>query len=290
MKSFAGKVAVITGAASGIGRALAEELAAHRAILALSDIDTEGLAETVRRCERAGAQVLRTELDVSDRAAVYRHAEQVEAELGGANLVVNNAGVALSASVAEMSWDDLEWIVGINFWGVVHGTKAFLPQLIASGDGHVVNLSSVFGLIGVPNQSAYNATKFAVRGFTEALRQEMKLAGHPVGVSCVHPGGIKTNIARNARAAAGLDQKALAEGFDKIAMTTPRAAARRIVRGIRRNEARILIGPDAYGIDLLPRVLGSGYQQVVSRAVGQRSPAARASSSARSSVRNRRST
>lgn len=285
-----GRVAAVTGAASGIGRALALDLVSRGAHVAVSDVDEAGLAETVARCEGRGPKVTSALVDVSDRHAVEAWAEQVVREHGRVNLIVNNAGVALVAPIGEMSHEDLEWLVGINFWGVVHGTKAFLPQLIASGDGHVVNLSSVFGLIGVPNQSAYNATKFAVRGFTEALRQEMKLAGHPVGVSCVHPGGIKTNIARNARAAAGLDQKALAEGFDKIAMTTPRAAARRIVRGIRRNEARILIGPDAYGIDLLPRVLGSGYQQVVSRAVGQRSPAARASSSARSSVRNRRST
>ena len=271
MRSFAGKVAVVTGAASGIGRALAVELAERGAVLALSDIDTDGLAETARRCECLGATVKQAELDVSDRAAVHHHADEVRRELGGANLVINNAGVALTGPVERLGWDDLEWIVGINFWGVVHGTKAFLPQLIASGDGHVVTMSSVFGLVAVPNQSAYTATKFAVRGFTEALRQEMKIAGHPVGVSCVHPGGIRTAIARNGRAAAGLDREALAAGFDRIALTSPRSAARRILRGVQRDQARILVGPDAYVIDLLPRVLASGYQRIVSLLAGRRS-------------------
>ncbi|MGH3468266.1 MAG: SDR family NAD(P)-dependent oxidoreductase [Thermocrispum sp.] len=266
MKSFDCKVAVITGSGSGIGRALAVELAERRAVLALSDVDGAGLAETAALCEKAGARVSQTVLDVSDRAAMYRHADQVQAELGTANLVVNNAGVALTASVEEMTWEDFEWIVGVNFWGVMHGTKAFLPQLISSGEAHLVNLSSVFGFIGVPSQSAYNATKFAVRGFTEALRQEMRIAGHPVGVSCVHPGGIKTNIARNSRAADGHDKASLTKEFDRITVTSPEAAARRIMRGVRRNQARILIGPDAYGIDLLPRALGSGYQLLVSEA------------------------
>jgi NADP-dependent 3-hydroxy acid dehydrogenase YdfG len=266
MKNFDGKVAVITGSGSGIGRALAVALAKQRARLALSDVNTAGLAETAALCEKEGAEVSQTVLDVADRAAMYRHAEQVQSELGGANLVVNNAGVALTATVEEMSWDDFEWIVGVNFWGVMYGTKAFLPQLIESGEGHLVNISSVFGLIAVPSQSAYNATKFAVRGFTEALRQEMRVAGHPVGVSCVHPGGIKTNIARNSRAADGYDKASLNKEFDRVTVTSPEAAARKILRGVRRDQARVLIGPDAYGLDLLPRALGSGYQRLVTEA------------------------
>ncbi len=266
MKSFDGKVAVITGAGSGIGRALAVELANAGSKLALSDVNVTGLAETVKLCEAAGATVRHDVLDVADRDAVYANAEAVVGEFGRVNLVFNNAGVALTADVTEMSWDDFEWIVNINFWGVMHGTKAFLPHLIDSGDGHLVNVSSVFGLIAVPSQSAYNATKFAVRGFTEALRQEMRITGHPVGVSCVHPGGIKTNIAKNARAATGRDSDQLAELFEKIARTSPEAAAKRILRGVRRNEAKVLVGADAYGLDLMPRALGSGYQWLIQTA------------------------
>jgi NAD(P)-dependent dehydrogenase (short-subunit alcohol dehydrogenase family) len=262
MKDFTGKVAVITGAGSGIGRALACELAGRGAKLAISDVNSVAVAETAALCEKQGVQAKGYVLDVADRAAVHAHADEVVADFGGANLVVNNAGVALMASVEEMSYEDFDWIVGINFWGVVHGTKAFLPHLIASGDGHLVNVSSVFGLVGVPTQSAYNATKFAVRGFTEALRQEMLLESRPVGVSCVHPGGIRTNIARDARGGGDRTADEKAGEFAKVARTTPESAARTIVRGVQRNSARILIGPDAYLIDAAPRVLGSGYQSL----------------------------
>ena len=187
MKNFEGKVAVITGAGSGIGRSLALDLAGRGAELALSDIDTAAVADTAGRCEKLGAKAIPFELDVASRAAVYAHAEAVRGEFGRVNLVFNNAGVALNADVVDMEWADFDWLMNINFWGVAHGTKAFLPDLIESGDGHVVNVSSVFGLMGIPSQSAYNAAKFAVRGFTEALRQEMKIARHPVGVTCVHP-------------------------------------------------------------------------------------------------------
>ncbi|MFI9449493.1 acetoin dehydrogenase [Amycolatopsis sp. WAC 01375] len=261
MRSFTDKVVVITGAGSGIGKALAIELAGRGARLALSDVDAVRAAGTVAECETAGATAKAYALDVADRDAVLAHAEEVAVDFGGANVVVNNAGVALGATVEEMTWDDYDWLMGINLGGVVNGTKAFLPQVIASGDGHIVNLSSVFGFIGVPTQSAYNAAKFAVRGFTEALRQEMLIARHPVKVSCVHPGGIKTNIARDARGGVERDIDKAAEGFEKIARTTPEKAAQTIVRGIERGTARILIGPDAYAIDAIPRVLGSFYQR-----------------------------
>lgn len=190
MKEFRGKVAAITGAGSGIGRALAIELASRGAHLAVSDVDATGLAETVALCEGRGAKVSSQILDVARKEDVHAWADAVVAEHGKVNLIFNNAGVALGATVESMSYEDLEWLIGINFWGVVYGTKAFLPHLIASGDGHVVNISSVFGLISVPTQSAYNAAKFGVRGFTDALHMELGVAGHPVSSTTVHPGGI----------------------------------------------------------------------------------------------------
>ncbi|GAA3536963.1 SDR family NAD(P)-dependent oxidoreductase [Amycolatopsis ultiminotia] len=261
MRDFTDKVAAITGAGSGIGRALAFELAVCGGRLALSDVDEEGLAGTVAEVRARGAEVRGYPLDVADRAAVLAHAEDVVRDFGRVNLVVNNAGVALGATVAEMSFEDFDWLLGINLGGVVNGTKAFLPHLIASGDGYVVNISSAFGFVGVPTQSAYNAAKFAVRGFTESLREEMLAIGHPVGVSCVHPGGIKTDIVRHARGGSGDDHEAVVSGFEKIALTTPKKAAETILRGVRRRSARILIGPDAHVIDAIPRVLGSAYQR-----------------------------
>jgi NAD(P)-dependent dehydrogenase (short-subunit alcohol dehydrogenase family) len=268
--NYDGKTAVITGAGSGIGRALAVDLAGRGANLAISDVDATRVAETAAACDRAGVQVRHYALDVADRAAVLEHADQVMADFGRVNLVVNNAGVGLMANVVDMTWEDLDWLIGINFWGVVHGTKAFLPHLIASGDGHLVNVSSVFGLIGVPSQSAYNAAKFAVRGFTEALRQEMLIAEHPVAVSCVHPGGIRTNIARDARAGEDFspaEREKQAQDFERVARTTPEQAARTILRGVDRRKPRILIGPDAYVIAAAPRLLGAGYQRVTAAAV-----------------------
>lgn len=267
MRRFADKVVVITGAGSGIGRALSVELASRGARLALSDVDMVSVAETAALCEKEGADVRHYQLDVADRSAVYAHAEAVVGEFGVANLVINNAGVALMAPVNEMSWDDLEWVMNIDYWGVVHGTKAFLPHLIASGDGHVVNISSVFGLIGVPTQSAYNSAKFAVRGFTEALRQEMLIERRRVGVSCVHPGGIRTNIVRNARTTEGATTREMQSRFHQITITTPERAARIILRGVERNRPRILVGPDAYVIDAMPRVLGPLYQRITASGV-----------------------
>ena len=267
MRRFADKVSVITGAGSGIGRALSVDLARRGARLALSDVDLVSVAETAALCEKEGADVRHYQLDVADRAAVYAHAETVSGEFGAVNLVINNAGVALMAPVNEMSWDDLEWVMNVDYWGVVHGTKAFLPHLIASGDGHVVNISSVFGLIGVPTQSAYNSAKFAVRGFTEALRQEMLIERRRVGVSCVHPGGIRTNIVRNARTVEGGTTREMHTRFQQITLTTPERAARIILRGVERNRPRILVGPDAYVIDAMPRVLGSLYQRVTASGV-----------------------
>ena len=199
MKSFANKVAAITGAGSGIGRALALNLAQQGCHLAISDVNEAGLAETVKQAAAFGVKVTSQKLDVSNKDGVHAWADSVVAEHGKVNLIFNNAGVALGSTVEGMSYDELAWVMNINFWGVVYGTKAFLPYLKASGDGHIVNVSSVFGLCAQPTQSAYNASKFAVRGFTEALRQELDLENAPVSVTCVHPGGIKTNIAKAAK-------------------------------------------------------------------------------------------
>ena len=227
VKQFDDRVAAITGAGSGIGRALAVDLAGRGAHLALSDIDEAGLAETVARCEGRGVKVTARRVDVADRAEVEAWADEVVADHGRVNLIVNNAGVALTAEVDAMSYDDLEWLMGINFWGVVHGTKAFLPHLKAAGEGHVVNLSSVFGLLSIPTQSAYNAAKFGVRGFTDALRIELDAADCGVSATTIHPGGIRTNIVRNARlgpGAGGLpdDRDEAARDFDRDRPHHPR--------------------------------------------------------------------
>jgi NAD(P)-dependent dehydrogenase (short-subunit alcohol dehydrogenase family) len=274
MQQLSGKVAVVTGAASGIGRALALELARAGCELALSDVNEAGLAESRERAEAAGAKVTSARVDVADRHAVHAWADQVVADHGGANLVVNNAGVALGALVEHMTYEDLEWLMGINFWGVVHGTKAFLPHLKRTRDGHIVNVSSVFGIIGVATQSAYNAAKFAVRGFTEALREELDLESCGVSASCVHPGGIKTNIARNSRQGevgrlSRSRDETIAE-FDRVARTTPEEAARVIVAGVRRNKRRILIGLDAYVVDAVQRLAPTGYQRLITAGVRRR--------------------
>ena len=199
MKNFENKVAAITGAGSGIGQQLAIQLAKQGTHLALSDLNEQGLAETLNYVKDYPISVTLTKLDVSDRKAVEDWAKQCQQDFGQVNLVFNNAGVALASTVEGLSYEDAEWIFNINFWGVVYGTKAFLPYLKQSGSGHIVNISSLFGLTAQPTQSAYNATKFAVRGFTEALRQELDLENCGVSATCVHPGGIRTNIANSAR-------------------------------------------------------------------------------------------
>jgi NAD(P)-dependent dehydrogenase (short-subunit alcohol dehydrogenase family) len=266
------KVVVITGAGSGIGRALALRSADGGALLALSDWDADGLAETVRLVEQAGAKVRHDVVDVSDRAAVGAWADGVMEEFGRVNLVVNNAGVTATGDFTELSYEDLDWIVGINFHGVVHGSKEFLPHLIASGDGALVNISSLFGLVSVPGQSAYNATKYAVRGLTEAIRGEMLVAGHPVTVTCVHPGGIRTGISRHGRKAAGLDGARIDALFEKkLARMSPDRAAEIILDGALAGKARVLVGLDAHLIHHFAKLAGSRYQDVVAR-VSSRMP------------------
>jgi NADP-dependent 3-hydroxy acid dehydrogenase YdfG len=273
MQGFAGKVAVVTGAGSGIGQALAIELGRSGAKLAISDIDTEGLAVTEERLKAIGVEVKADRLNVTEREAFAAYADGVKAHFGKVNQIYNNAGIAFSGDVEISQYKDIERVMDVDFWGVVNGTKVFLPYLIESGDGHVVNVSSLFGIFSVPGQAAYNSAKFAVRGFTEALRQEMILAKHPVKVTTVHPGGIKTAIARNATAAEGLDVAELAQAFDKkLARTTPERAAQIILDAVRKNKARVLVGADAKILDVIVRITGSGYQQLFSKVLPKLSP------------------
>ena len=267
MKTLQDKVVVITGAGSGIGRALAVEVASRGSLVAISDVNEAGLDETVELVKAAGATEVRADrLDVSDREAFATYAAAVREQFGRVNVVVNNAGVTMTGDFEEISYDDFEWIMGINFWGVVTGTKEFLPHLIESGDGHVVNISSLFGLISTPGQSTYNSSKYAVRGFTEALREEMLIAGHPVGVTCVHPGGIKTGISRNGRKTASQDAEALDRLFEKkLARMEPERAAQIIVDAILKGKARQLVGIDAHLIHLACKLVGSRYQDVIAR-------------------------
>ena len=275
MTHFTDKVAVVTGAGSGIGRALAVELARRGAKVAISDVDDQGLAETLELVKQQGADVRSDHLDVAERELVLAYADAVAEHFGRVNMVFNNAGIAFTGSIEEMSFKDVEKVMDVDFWGVVNGTKSFLPHLIASGDGHVVNVSSVFGLFAVPGQAAYNAAKFATRGFTEALRQEMSLAKHPVKVTCVHPGGIKTAIARNGTVAEGLDAEALAKTFDKrLASTTPEKAAKIILDGVRKNRARVLVGNDAKMFEIVIRAIGANYQSLFPKVVSRLTPPA----------------
>ena len=274
MTDISGKVAVVTGAGSGIGRALAYELARRGAKVAVSDVDTAGLAETAQHARVIGAEVHEQFLDVTDRAGVLEYAETVAAHFGKVNIVINNAGIAFSGDIEEMTFEQIERVMDVDFWGVVNGTKAFLPHLIASGEGHVVNISSLFGLLSMPSQSAYNAAKFAVRGFTEALREEMIVNRHPVEVTCVHPGGIKTAIACNAGAVAGCDAAAGAELFDKkLAKTTPEDAAKAILRAVTGNKPRSVVGLDAKALDILVRLIGPHYPRLVALGARRTMPA-----------------
>ncbi|MDI1258528.1 SDR family NAD(P)-dependent oxidoreductase [Aquabacterium sp.] len=272
MKSFKNKVAAITGAASGMGRTLAVELAKRGCHLALSDVNEADLAKTAQLAGVHGVKVTIAKLDVANRDAVFAWADQVAQDHGRVNLIFNNAGVALTAPADSVSITDFEWIMGINFWGVIHGTQAFMPHLKASGDGHVINTSSLFGLMAVPTQGTYNASKFAVRGYTEALRMELEMQGSCVSATCVHPGGIATNIAMAGKIdpamekLTGVSAEAQKRRANKlINVTTAESAALQILAGVENNERRVLVGPDAKRLDKLVRLLGSWYQPLVMR-------------------------
>ncbi|MCB9528834.1 MAG: SDR family oxidoreductase [bacterium] len=273
MRDLDDKVVAITGAGSGIGRALAHAFAAEGARLALSDIDEAAVTATAAALPGAVAH----RVDVGDRDAIAAWAADINERFGRINLIVNNAGVALSGTVAALTLADYEHVMRVNFWGVVHGTQLFLPHLEASGEGHIVNISSVFGLTAQPFLSAYNASKFAVRGFTESLRQELDLARSCVSATCVHPGGIRTAIVRSARMdesvarATGRSTDETAREFERLFINTPEAAARAIVRGVRQDRRRVLIGPDARVFDLCQRLMPAAYQRLTTGIVRWRS-------------------
>lgn len=266
MSEVRGKVAVVTGAGSGIGREVAFELARRGARLAVSDVDETGLAATADRLEALGAEVRSARLDVSDRQAVESYAASVAADFGVVHQVYNNAGIAAGGAVADNDWETYERVLGVNLFGVIHGSKAFLPHLIASGDGHVVNVSSLNGIMGQPRSTAYCASKFGVRGFTESLRAEMLMAGHPVQVTVVHPGGVRTNIAsaglEDARKRGEVtpeDEARVRTYNEKLLKMPPQQAARIIVDGVEAGKQRVLVGNDAKLVDLLVRLLPRRY-------------------------------
>lgn len=269
MSKFKNSIAVVTGAGSGIGQALALQLTQQDAKVAISDINEESLEQTRQQIENLNGVVHSSVLDVSDHDAVFQYADQVTAELGPANLVINNAGVGLaSGNLQKTTIEEFEWLMSINFSGVLYGTKAFLPIMQQANWGHIVNISSLFGLIGVADQAAYNSSKFAVRGLTEALRQELDQEDSHISCTSVHPGGIKTNIARNARIGENLgDDEALLSGknpekFDQLARTTSESAAQQILRAVEKNQRRLLIGSDAKIMDWVQRLFPNHYQRV----------------------------
>jgi NAD(P)-dependent dehydrogenase (short-subunit alcohol dehydrogenase family) len=268
MAFLSGGIAVVTGAGSGIGRALAKQLSAAGCGLALTDIDEKSLAETAAMLPGKGAGVSTHVLDVADEAGVSAFAGDVKSRYGRVTLLINNAGVALHGTFEEISLDDLRWLMGINFWGTVYGVTYFLPILKRQPRAHIVNLSSVFGIVAPAGQTAYAASKFAVRGFTEALRHELE--GSTVFVSCVHPGGIRTPIAERGRLGTNAPQTRKSENVSRLAQlakSSPEDAAARILRGVVRREPRILIGFDALQIDIMQRLRPATYWKSLSRRI-----------------------
>jgi NAD(P)-dependent dehydrogenase (short-subunit alcohol dehydrogenase family) len=262
------KVAVVTGAASGIGRALADVLAAEGCRLALSDVNEAGLAETKATIEKAGGTVHTQKVNVAKREQVEGWAADIVAHYGGVDIVINNAGVTVVDTFEDISYEDFEWIMSINLWGAVYGSKTFLPHLRKAPEGYLANISSIWGMLAAPSQSAYCATKYAVRGFTESLRQEMH--GTNVTVTCIHPGAIKTAITVNARhhhrpGRTFSREKLINEFEPKVARTTAQQAARMIVTGMQQKKRRVFVGRDAHALNLIQRLMPLGYEGILRR-------------------------
>ena len=268
MKNFKNKVAAITGAGSGMGQQLAVLLAKQGCHISISDVNEKGLAETVELVKGYDVRVTSKKVNVADREQVKAWAAETVQNHGSVNMIFNNAGVALAATVEGESYEELEWLMGINYWGVVYGTKEFLPYLKQSGEGHIINTSSIFGLTSQPTQSAYNSSKFAVRGFTESIRQELDIENCGVSALCVHPGGIRTNIANDARLSdsmkkIGMNPEKSIKSFNKLMRKPAVEASQEILDAVLKNKRRLLIGGDAVTVDLMQRILPTGYQKIV---------------------------
>ena len=271
MKNFKNKVAAITGAGSGMGQQLAVLLAKAGCHVSISDVNEKGLAETVALVKPYNVRVTSKKVNVAKLEEVRAWAEETVQNHGSVNMIFNNAGVALGSTVEGSNYEDLEWIMGINYWGVVYGTKEFLPYLKKTGEGHIINTSSLFGLTAQPTQSAYNSTKFAVRGFTESLRQELDIENSGVSALSVHPGGIRTNIANDARMSdsiksMGMNPEKSAKAFNKLLRMPAEEAAQQILDAVLKNKRRLLIGNDAKTLDLVQRILPTGYQRITALA------------------------
>lgn len=267
MGSFNGKITVITGAASGIGRELALQMSREGAVIVAADYDKKNLDETVKMVKASGGEAFGYKLDISDSRQVVKFAADVKKKHGAIDILVNNAGVTLFGKFDELTIKDMEWIMNINYWGAVYMTKAFLKDIKEKPGSYLVNVASIFGVIGTGNQTSYCATKFGLRGFTEALQDE--LHAFPVKIISVIPGGIKTNIARNARfikdGAVMKDTEKLAKRFDKISRTTASQAAAAIIDGMKKKKQRVLIGSDARLLDRLQRYLPVKYNRVIAK-------------------------
>ncbi|MBJ9951827.1 MULTISPECIES: SDR family NAD(P)-dependent oxidoreductase [Acinetobacter] len=267
MKNFKNKVAAITGAGSGMGQQLAILLAKAGCHLSISDVNEKGLAETIELVKPYNVRVTSKKVNVANVEEMRTWAAETVQNHGSVNMIFNNAGVALGSTVEGATYEELEWIMNINFWGVVYGTKEFLPYIKKTGDGHIINISSLFGLTAQPTQSAYNASKFAVRGFTESLRQELDIENCGVSALCVHPGGIRTNIANDARMndslrSLGMNPDKSAKAFNKLLRMPPEDAAQQMLDAVLKDKRRLLIGNDAKTLDLIQRVLPTGYQKL----------------------------